>query len=534
MIKGTIINGEFSRILIREKYNQKIEIGELLVCEDNKDNNDKDNNNKNNNAEGYNNAKSRMLLLQAYDIIYGSQISPSNLELISGMKLEQNVQLEFMEPELRNYNIIAAKHVVELKDGKANLSKSLPAFFSDVREINKADLSFLTMPTNPLLLGRLRSGSRIIDADIFLEGDKVLPEHILITSSTGKGKSNLTSCMLWSLIDKEYCGMLVIDPHDEYFGRKGYGMKDHPLKETVAYYTPNNVPAGGRTLKINIKKIRPCHFNGAANWSEAQREALAAYHKKYKEDWIKAILMEEEVKGFQESTIAVIKRRMLNLLNLNISAADGSIVCNGIFDFDAGKNTLTDICNQLEKSNTVIIDTSSFGGNVEILIGSLVLTEVFNRYKRYKREGILEKKPIISAVLEEAPRVLGKEVLEKGSNIFSTIAREGRKFKVGLIAITQLPSLIPRTILANMNTKIIMGIELNVERQAIIESASQDLSMDSRNIASLDKGEAIVTSSFVRFAMPVKVPLFSDLAKETQNKFNKEKYIKNFEGINMQ
>ena len=63
---------------------------------------------------------------------------------------------------------------------------------------------------------------------------------------------------------------------------------------------------------------------------------------------------------------------------------------------------------------------------------------------------------VISIILEEAPRVLGKEVLEKGPNIFSTIAREGRKFRVGLIAITQLPSLIPREILANMNTKIIL------------------------------------------------------------------------------
>ena len=121
---------------------------------------------------------------------------------------------------------------------------------------------------------------------------------------------------------------------------------------------------------------------------------------------------------------------------------------------------------------------------------------------------------MISIVLEEAPRVLGKDVLEKGSNIFSTIAREGRKFKVGLIAITQLPSLIPRDILANMNTKIILGTEMVQERQAIIDSASQDLSSDSRNIASLDKGECIVSSNFAKFAIPIKVPFFDDFAKK--------------------
>jgi DNA helicase HerA-like ATPase len=125
----------------------------------------------------------------------------------------------------------------------------------------------------------------------------------------------------------------------------------------------------------------------------------------------------------------------------------------------------------------------------------------------------LNNKPAISIVLEEAPRVLGKEVLEKGSNIFSTLAREGRKFKVGLIAITQLPSLIPRDILANMNTKIILGTEMVSERQAIIDSASQDLSDDSRNIASLDKGECIISTNFAKFALPIKVPFFDDWAK---------------------
>jgi len=45
-------------------------------------------------------------------------------------------------------------------------------------------------------------------------------------------------------------------------------------------------------------------------------------------------------------------------------------------------------------------------------------------------------------------------VLESIDNVFGKIAREGRKFQIGLIAITQLPSIIEREILANMNTKI--------------------------------------------------------------------------------
>jgi DNA helicase HerA-like ATPase len=88
------------------------------------------------------------------------------------------------------------------------------------------------------------------------------------------------------------------------------------------------------------------------------------------------------------------------------------------------------------------------------------------------------------------------------------VAKEGRKFRIGLVAITQLISLIPREILANMNTKIILGNEMALERNAIISSASQDLSEDSRTIASLDKGEAIVSSNFTKFAVPIQIPLF--------------------------
>ena len=65
-----------------------------------------------------------------------------------------------------------------------------------------------------------------------------------------------------------------------------------------------------------------------------------------------------------------------------------------------------------------------------------------------------------------------------------------------------------------MNTKIILGNEMKQEREAIIASASQDLSEDDKNIASLDKGEAIITSIFVPFAMPIKIPLFEDIVRE--------------------
>ncbi len=494
MVKGLVISGKFGEICVRQKSDEKIELGELLVAD----------------------IQGGKVILQVYDLLYGSQISQQNLELISGMNLEENDDNEFYDANLRNYSLAYLKPMITIADNNAKLCKQLPNFFSHVRSIVKDDLKFLTKPDDSIFIGNLRSGTKILeDVPIYLSGKDVFSHHILIPATTGRGKSNLISVMLWDIVDKDYCGVLVLDPHDEYFGRNKQGLKDHHQKDNVIYYTPNNPPAGTRSLKINIKNIKPYHFNGCVNFSDPQVQALQAYYRDYGNGWIEALLMDKplsKVNNFFEGTIAVIKRVVASVLGLDVTHT--GVFGKSIFETASGETTIKDICSELEQGNTVIIDTSSFGGSVEILVGSLVTAEIFARYKRYKMEGTLNQKPVINVVLEEAPRVLGKDVLEKGSNIFSTIAREGRKFKVGLTAITQLPSLIPRQILANMNTKIILGIEMQPERQAIIESASQDLSTDNRNIASLDKGEAIITSNFTKFAMPIKIPLFKNFAQK--------------------
>lgn len=504
-MKGQVVSGELGRIVIRQKSAESIEIGELLVTE----------------------GQGEKILLYVYDLLYGSQISEENLELISGMHLEESTAIEFMDPALRNYLLALAKPILAVNGNSAALCKSLPGFFSTVRGVTKEDVGFITKPQNALYVGKLRSGRKMLDVDVYLPGEKVFSHHILIPATTGRGKSNLTSVMLWDCMDKKYCGILVLDPHDEYYGRVGKGLRDHPsARDALVYYTPNNPPAGARSLVINIADLKPGHFDGVAFWTDPQRQALSAAYHHYGDRWIERIMVDEAdehmARYFQEGTLTVVKRKLMGILGLSEKCDAYSV-----FDPVAGLTMVNDICNDLERGKMVVIDTSSLSGAAEILVGSVVATEMLRRYRNYKRDGLLEEKPVVSIVLEEAPRVLGKEVLQHGGNIFETIAREGRKFKIGLMAITQLPSEIPRSILANMNTKIILGLEMKPERDAIIDSASQDLSTESRTIASLDRGEAIITSNFIQCALPVKVPLFEDVVAGTR----KEKVERSFVGI---
>jgi len=212
----------------------------------------------------------------------------------------------------------------------------------------------------------------------------------------------------------------------------------------------------------------------------------------------------------------VLQRVMRTTLSLYIE--EEQLRCrNDVFSNKAGEATIKNIVEALEQGKVVIVDTSRVGDEAELLIGSIIATEIFERNKLSKSRGELEDKLPLSIVIEEAPRVLATDQLQNvGQNIYSTIAREGRKFKVGLIAITQLTSVIPREILTNMNTKIILGNEMVTERHAIMDSAAQDLSEDDRNIASLDKGEAIVSSIFTRFAVPVSIPLFEDIVEQSR------------------
>jgi len=488
---GQIVDGQVGKILIREKSGEKIELGDLLVID---------------NSKGY-------TIIQIYDLLYGSQISKLAREQIAGLKLEGlGTGLEFFEPQLRNYILAQGKAVLHITN-KPQVPKTLPDLFGTVRHVEKKDLQFLSKPETPIYLGKVRSGSKIIDVPVYLNASEALVHHILIPSTTGRGKSNLVKVMLWSILGQDKAGVLVLDAHDEYYGRTGKGLKDHPkAKDGLLYYSVNPLP-GTNTLVINLKTILPDHLDGIIQLTEAQKQAVGRYYAEFENEWIENILRGERIEGVKNVTLGVLQRIIKTKLSVYLE--DDKIVCkNRVFNNTAGKSTIMEIVNKLEKGKVVIIDTSKIGDEAELLIGSMIANDVFAKYQNFKAEGTLSEKLPISIVIEEAPRVLASEKLTVGDNIYSKIAREGRKFKIGLVAVTQLTSVIPRDVLTNINTKIILGNEMATERHAIIDSAAQDLADDDKTIASLDKGEAIVTSVFTKFAIPIQIPLFDELVEE--------------------
>ncbi|MFW9823894.1 MAG: ATP-binding protein [Candidatus Thorarchaeota archaeon] len=510
---GSFVTGSLVKLILRQKSDQEFELGQLFIA-------GKD--------------KYEYSIFQIKDLFYGSQIPEAALELMAGYGLErERADLKIYEPELRNYVLALARPLIFVKDNKLFLPKKLPSFFSDTFDIDDKHLEFFKEDKieNPLNLGKIRSGSKILKTEVKLEAKEVIKHHILIPATTGRGKSNLVKIILYNLMDNDNCGKLVFDPHNEYYGSVTQkGLKEHPEgSKYIDFYTIRSIP-GKLDLGFNVNLVEPRHIMGALDLSQPQVEALIGFYRLHRKKWIQAIFSNDETTyirphGLNPNTLDVIRRRLSILLSFGFDE-NNNIIENGIYTLNGYESTVSNIMNSLIEGKTVIVDTSLFEGSREIFVATIIVENIFEHYKRLKFQDKLEEKPVITIILEEAPRVIGKKVLEVRDNVFGKIAREGRKFNIGLIGITQLPSLIDREILANMNTKIILGNEMGPERRTLIESSAQDLSDDSQTIASLDIGEAIVTSNFTKFAIPIRIPLFEDLLEEITPKSNSNKKIK--------
>jgi DNA helicase HerA-like ATPase len=506
MIVGQIVSGGNTELIIREKKGVDLELGDLVAVEDG----------------------SRKYLYMVSALEYGSLVGEDRLFTSSGSMLEgTKPNVEIPEKDLRLFRKVHVSPLLEVReDGGKLIPKSpraIPLFLSKVRDITKEDFSFLKKPETEIFLGKIRSGTKVLDFDYHLKGEDVLSHHALISAQTGRGKSNLVKVMLWEAMKHNKFGILVMDVHNEYFGvGSSKGLRNHPNASRSLIQYSKNPPTGQKRLVINLRALLPSDLTGILQLSEAQEGALDFYYREHEKNWIRELMTEDaarekeyEKKGIQAVTIRSLRRKLGNLFKIRTQKESDLPYCqDDVFDMESmGESTIKDIADLIEQGKVVLIDGSSISDDTGLIVTSAVMREIFYRYEYYKGEGTLNEKPQVGVVLEEAPRVLGESY---GGNIFGRITREGRKFRIGLIAVTQMVSIIPDDILANIGTKIIMGNEMAQERRKLIESAAQDLSAYDQLIAGLDKGEAIVSSIFSKFPVPIYTPLFEDLVKEAE------------------
>ena len=407
-------------------------------------------------------------------------------------------------------------------DGAFRKARTLPTKFSPVERAEKEEFGFLKSVMGDIEVGYLRNGSILVE-DIPVSLHSIAMDHHMgVFATTGMGKSNFmkvfaASCMRLAARGESKFGLLIVDPHGEYLKGKDLTRGLVHLKryrEGLACYSTDQRNASDpdvEELAIAERDIRPEDIALLYDWSPPQRDALDAISRILDSgSWLEEIQRPEGLArmvqdGFKDTTIMVLIRRIKNELERN--------------KYIKKRSSLDNIIARLQKGDVVLVDIPRMSDRSELFLLSVLSRHILEEYKK-DRSG--ERKNCLITI-EEAQRVLGG-----GSNIsrFESIAREGRKFGVGLCAITQQPKLIDRQLLSQFNTLVVMGLGDRNDRQQLEESAKQDLSSMDIEIQTLEKGEAVVSTLKIPFPVPAKIHRFEDYLRRLNQEEKDEGLIK--------
>ncbi len=473
----------------------------------------------------------RRYLFRVVDVTYGSEHrEPGWAERIAGTLLADDERGErglhpLHEQARRTYRVADCRCLGYLAPPEApglprrtfRKPKSLPTQFSAVVAPEAEDFAFLSERMGDLPVGRLRSGETVVDLAVGIPGAS-LATHVGIFATTGMGKSNLMQVIAAGVMraNGRY-GLLVIDPHGEY--RAALGR--HPwAAASLRTYANRSLP-GTSSLRISLAELSVDDLRTAYEWSRPQEEALYELERHYGADasrgeglaWLADFAGIEDLAGFRDvelsarvalSTLQVVHRRARRIVTLRCISPDPSLSVGGriVADLLAGK--------------VVLVDVSGLGSTEEVLVASFLTRRVLDHWQgAYLDDPDLHARmPVVAVALEEAQRVLSGNK-DRESNVFPRLAREGRKFGVGLCAVTQQPRLLDDQLLSQFNTFFVLGLADDKDRSVLRSSSKQDISAQGAEIQTLMPGECLIANLHAPFAVPAAIDLYADLVAAT-------------------
>ena len=420
------------------------------------------------------------------------------------------------DPEQRLYKVATCAPLGYIDaSGDFRKPKSLPAQFARVTAPAAEDFAFLRERMGDMRIGLLRSGEDTIDLEVGIQGE-TLTSHVGVFATTGMGKSNLMKVLAGQVLASQgRYACLLFDPHGEYLeGGSGTrrGLRDHPwAAERLKVYATRATGAGATALRLSLAELTLGDLQTAYEWTSAQQDAIYRLIRFHREEWLTHVAevdidtLVEEI-GVAAATMSVIQRRAQRILDMPCISRDPS-----------QPSLSARIVDELMDGYSVLVDSSGLSSMEEILVASVITRRVLETYggiylEECERFAAL---PPTLVALEEAQRVLSR-VKRSDENVFPRVAREGRKFKVGLCAVSQQPKLIDDELLSQFNTFFILGLADEKDRNILRGSSKQDISALGPEIQTLMPGEAIVTNLEAPFALPAQVWLYEEYLKSVQ------------------
>jgi len=469
-------------------------------------------------------ATGRRYLFRIVDVTYGTEHrEPGWAERVAGTLLVDDARGEagvhrLYEQSRRTYRVASCRCLGYLTPDGLDFRrpKSLPTQFSRVVAPEPADFAFLRTRMGDLPVGTLRSGETVVDFEVGISG-RSLASHVGIFATTGMGKSNLMMVLAGDVMRSAgRYGLLLVDPHGEYRTQ----LARHPWAgERLRTYAARSLP-NTSSLRVGLAELSVDDLRTAYDWSRPQEEALFELERKFSTgkavggdglSWLLAFSQIEDLPGFRDvdlgnrvalNTLQVLHRRARRIVALPCIAADVHV--------SVGSSVLRD----LREGRVVLIDVSGLGSTEELLVASFLARRVLDEWSSAYLEDpeAHERLPVVAVVLEEAQRVLAASK-DRDSNVFPRVAREGRKFKVGLCAVTQQPKLLDGELLSQFNTFFILGLADEKDRTILRSSSKQDIAALGPEIQTLMPGECLLANLDAPFAVPAKISLWADVVR---------------------
>lgn len=342
-------------------------------------------------------------------------------------------------------------------------------------------------------------------------------KRTFIFARAGYGKSNLMK-LISSRWPKGNGGLLIFDPEGEYATTDSKGRPGILDEREAILVTNRNMPSElGNVyhyLKVNLKAFSP-EFVVPILVNEAKHEMIFFYKLMGLEhdSWGKLVDL-LYTKGWSADLDEI-----SDIMGGSVKdSKDLQPILNNLVPpikkiHDPRSNLIEIIKQALREDDVIIVDISLLDSRTALQISSLIVKAIFDHNQRNFTG---ERKDIIKAtfVVEEAQSVIGAN-----SNYasFVELAKEGRKYSLGGIFITQQPGSIPSEILSQSDNFFVFHLLSRGDLESL-RNANAHYSDDiiTQILSEPTKGKCYMWTSEQPFVLPIKIDNFEDIA--TPNK----------------
>ena len=360
-------------------------------------------------------------------------------------------------------------------------------------EIHLADIEILDeifKVKNPIKLGCLVNQS---DVEVNVDANPILSRHLAILAMTGAGKSNTVSVLIDQLL-RYNVPIFVFDMHGEY---KNASFPNGDVNVIQPKINPQYMNFYEIKKLVNIPSngyIQERHFRKAFNKARKQMEDGKAHSNNF----LQMIYDILEIESKDEKS----DKQIVDVMN---KIEDSMDRYSNLFNQNAAN-----ILSNIKKAHANVLDLSQVDEAVASVLVSHILRNSLQRSKNAANSG--NKQELLDSsvffILEEAHILAPNKRDSDSKRWIQRVAREGRKFGLGLCLVSQSPKTVDHDALSQMNNMIILRL-VEPEDQRHVQSASESLSQDLINqLPSLNVGEAIVLGLMSRIPTLVKIDEF--------------------------